>query len=132
MRKLLTILSLLFLPIFINAQCFNADLENGDLSGWTGTWGDGICTNSIFGICITTGPDPYEFIGLNQGTNNQASTDGPEQNHFIMTGGNDAIVGAGPPVVFNGSYSMRLGNAQADDGGETISYSFVVDNTNSI
>lgn len=112
--------------------CVNADFENGNFTGWTGTWGDGICNGAtIFGACIgATAPDPYQNNGLNQGTNNQAANAGPEKNHFIMTGGNDPIAGAAIPVVFQGNYSMRLGNAQAEDGGETIKYSFTVNNSN--
>lgn len=110
--------------------CINADLEQGDFTGWTGTWGDGVCTSSFLGLCISTGPDPYQYNGLNQGANNQAANATPERNHFIMTGGNDPIAGAAIPVVYQGNYSMRLGNAQAEDGGETISYTFTVDNSN--
>lgn len=127
--SLLILLSLFSLNV--NGQgCVNADLEQGDFTGWTGTWGDGVCTSSFLGLCVSTGPDPYQYNGLNQGANNQAANALPEKNHFIMTGGNDPIAGAAIPVVFQGSYSMRLGNAQAEDGGETISYSFTVDNSN--
>lgn len=123
---------LLLLPtIDARAQgCVNADLEQGNFNGWTGTWGDGVCTSSFLGLCLNTAPDPYQYNGLNQGANNQAANATPERNHFIMTGGNDPIAGAAIPVVFQGNYSMRLGNAQAEDGGETISYTFTVDNSN--
>lgn len=118
------------------SQCNNAGFESGNFNGWTGTWED---TDSechggtLLGLCIgATGPDPFHYNGLNQGANNQAANALPEDNHFIMTGGNDPIAGAGIPVVFpgGGSYSMRLGNAQAEDGGESVSYSFVVTPTN--
>lgn len=117
-------------------QCNNAGFESGNFNGWTGTWED---TDSechggtLFGLCIgATGPNPFHYNGLNQGANNQAANALPENNHFIMTGGNDPIAGAGIPVVFpgGGSYSMRLGNAIAEDGGESVSYSFVVTPTN--
>jgi gliding motility-associated-like protein len=120
-----------------NAQsCGNVDLETGTLTGWTGTWGDGVCNGgTVFGICVgSTAPDPYQYNGLNQGTNNQAADATPERNHFIMTGGFDPIVGGTTlPVVYpgGGAYSLRLGNAQAEDGGETIGYSFLVTNANS-
>ena len=132
LRAFLATLFLFFLATQLtHAQgCVNADFENGDFTGWTGTWGDGVCKSTFLGICTKTGPDPYEFTGLNIGTVNQAANATPEKNHFIMTGGNDPIVGAAIPVVYQGSYSMRLGNAQADDGGETIKYSFTVDNSN--
>lgn len=128
--------TLLIWSIFIHPTetfgqgCANADFENGNFTGWTGTWGDGICTSSFLGICLTSAPDPYQYNGLNIGAVNQSATSTPEKNHFIMTGGNDPIAGAAIPVVFQGTYSMRLGNAQAEDGGETIKYSFVVNNSN--
>ena len=110
--------------------CVNADFENGNFTGWTGTWGDGICTSSLFGLCLNSAPDPFQYNGLNIGAVNQSATATPEKNHFIMTGGNDPIAGAAIPVVFQGNYSMRLGNAQAEDGGESIRYSFTVNNSN--
>lgn len=45
-----------------------------------------------------------------------------------MTGGNDPI--SGYPVVYNGAYSIRLGNAYGEGGGETLSFSFTVTNAN--
>jgi gliding motility-associated-like protein len=123
------------------SQCNNAGVENGNFIGWTGTWEDvasvtiqSCVTIPIIGqICTPTqGPDPFHYNGLNQGANNQAADLPPEDNHFIMTGGNDPYAGAGIPVVYpgGGSYSIRLGNAQADDGGESLSYSFLVNSTN--
>ena len=122
-------------PNFSFSQCANADFENGTLSGWTGTWGDGTCSGVItFGICAGCWhPDPYQNAGLNQGTNNQAANVLPVKNQFIMSSGTDP--NGGFPVVYSpGSFSARLGNAQADDaghgGGETMSYSFLVNSSN--
>ncbi len=116
------------------AQCVNADFENGTLGGWTGTWGDGECDAIvILGLCTgTSWPNAYQYNGFNQGPNNQAPGGLPEQNHFIMTGGYDQILGgtALPVVHPSGSSSLRLGNAQAIDGGETVSYSFTVNASN--
>ena len=122
------------------SQCNNAGVENGNFTGWTGTWEDSptICNGgTLFGLCLgTSGPDPFHYPGLNQGPNNQPANmlnpQGNEDNHFIMTGGIDPYAGAGIPVVFpgGGTYSMRLGNGQAEDGGESVSYSFVVTPTN--
>lgn len=118
----------------VKSQCGNIGVENGTFSGWTGTWENeaSICNGGfLFGLCVgVSGPDPFHFNGLNQGANNQAANALPEKNHFIMTGGNDPITGV--PVVYpgGGTYSMRLGNAQAEDGGESLSYSFTVDNNN--
>lgn len=135
MKKLLLLnLSALLFNSSFGQNCDNAGFENGTLSGWTATWGDGVCVDSLMGLCVTTAPNPFEYIGLNQGTDNQFSNAVPEKNHFIMTTGYDPIVGSTYlPVVYQqgGNYSMRLGNAQAEDGGESISYSFTVDNTNS-
>lgn len=111
-------------------------MENGDFTGWTGTWEDtdSECQGgSIFGACIgTSGPNPFHYSGLNQGANNQGAFALPEKNHFIMTGGNDPVAGAAIPVVYpgGGTYSMRLGNGQAEDGGESVSYSFLVNASN--
>ncbi|MCF8255950.1 MAG: PKD domain-containing protein [Flavobacteriales bacterium] len=137
----LTALSLMALLTILASEtraqsCGNVDLETGTLTGWTGTWGDGVCNGgTLFGLCVgVTAPDPYQYNGLNQGANNQAANAGPEMNHFIMTGGFDPIVGGTTlPVVYpgGGAYSLRLGNAQAEDGGETISTTFTVTNANS-
>jgi gliding motility-associated-like protein len=129
-------MSTLYSATLLAQSCGNVDLESGTLNGWTGTWGDGVCNGgTLFGVCIgATAPDPYQYVGLNQGAVNQAADATPEKNHFIMTGGFDPIVGGTTlPVVYpgGGAYSMRLGNAQAEDGGETIGYSFLVTNANS-
>jgi len=129
--------SVLFLSLKTSfSQCNNAGMESGNFTGWTGTWEDtdSECNGgTLFGLCLgTSGPNPFHYVGLNQGTNNQAANATPEKNHFIMTGGNDPIAGAGIPVVYpgGGTYSMRLGNAQAEDGGESVSYSFLVTSSN--
>lgn len=118
------------------SQCNNVGVENGNFTGWTGTWEDtdSQCNGGVvFGLCVgTSGPDPFHYNGLNQGANNQAANATPEKNHFIMTGGNDPVAGAAIPVVYpgGGTYSMRLGNGQAEDGGESLSYSFLVNSSN--
>ncbi|MCW5907907.1 MAG: PKD domain-containing protein [Chitinophagales bacterium] len=122
--------------VSLQAQCNNADFENGTLSGWTGTWGDGTCVGVLdpfFGTCLGCWtPDPFENNGLNQGPNNQPSTGLPVKNHFIMTGGFDPIAGGTvlPVVHPSGNFSARLGDAHADDaghgGGESFSYTFTV------
>ncbi|MGE0636799.1 MAG: PKD domain-containing protein [Bacteroidia bacterium] len=137
-KQILSLLSCFAILFFsftkqVRSQCNNAGLESGNFTGWTGTWGDGVCTQSLLGICITTAPDPFQNSGLNQGTLNQAANATPERSHTIMSSGFDPIVGGTTlPVVFpgGGSYSMRLGNAQAEDGGESISYSFNVTSSN--
>ena len=140
-KQLFSILGCLTIIFFsftkqAKSQCNNAGFESGNFNGWTGTWEDeaSICNGgTLLGLCVgTSGPDPFHYNGLNQGANNQAANATPENNHFIMTGGNDPIAGAGIPVVYpgGGTYSMRLGNAQAEDGGESVSYSFVVTPTN--
>ena len=131
---LFTILTLL--PSLSIAQCNNADVENGNFTGWTGTYGNDNCTGSIFGICVCYTPDPFQYAGLNQGAVNSAPNSLPESNHAIMTGGTDPIVGV-LPVVYptSGSRSIRLGNSFGDQningGGESISYTFTVNSTNS-
>jgi gliding motility-associated-like protein len=111
-------------------------MESGNFTGWTGTWEDtdSQCNGgTLLGLCLgTSGPNPFHYNGLNQGAVNQAANALPEKNHFIMTGGNDPIAGAAIPVVYpgGGTYSMRLGNAQAEDGGESVSYSFLVTSSN--
>lgn len=112
------------------AQCTNADLEAGNFSSWTGTYG----TGSLFSSGGATNW-PYLNTGFNQGANNAAPNSTPEKNQFIMTSGFDANVGGTSlPVVspLGGTTSMRLGNFQANGGGETVSYSFTVgaNNTN--
>jgi trimeric autotransporter adhesin len=133
---LVTVLVMTQSQLSSGQSCGNVDLETGTLTGWTGTWGDGVCNGGfVFGLCVgATAPDPYQYNGLNQGTNNQPANAGPERNHFIMTGGFDPVVGGTAlPVVYpgGGAYSLRLGNAQAEDGGETISTTFTVTNANS-
>ncbi len=87
-------------------------------------------------VSIYTGiyPDPFRHLGLSEGTPNQSSTAAPENSHFIMSSGFDAVIGNALPVVNpNGGskYSARLGNAQQRGGGESLMYKFVVDSGNS-
>ncbi len=132
----LTIVLLMWLvcPQAMFAQCNNADFEDGTLSGWTGTYGNGTCTGTMSGgncsACYT--PDPFQHNLINQGPNNQPATGNAGFNHFIMSSGYDPIAGGNNlPVVYNpGSYSIRLGDAHANDaghgGGESIKYRFTV------
>ncbi len=118
----------------ILAQCTNSDFEDGTFNGWTGTYGDGTCTgtltNGVCSGCYT--PDPYQHNTLNVGPNDQPSNGPAGYNHFIMTSGFDPIAGGtNLPVVYApGSYSVRLGDAHANDaghgGGESLKYRFTV------
>ena len=134
-KKFIAILLLILIQRqAIQAQCTNSDFETGNLSGWTGTYGNGTCTGILSGTqcsgCFT--PDPYQHNSLNQGPNNQPANGNAGFNHFVMASGFDPIVGGTIlPVVYSpGSFSMRLGDAHANDaghgGGESISYRFTV------
>lgn len=116
------------------SQCPNVNFENGNLTGWTGTYGDGTCTGTMVNgqcsACYT--PDPLQHATLHQGPNNHPANGQAGANHFIMTSGFDPVIGGNIlPVVYTpGSYSFRLGDAHANDaghgGGETIKYRFTV------
>jgi hypothetical protein len=173
-------LTFLMLVIFLTntnslyGQCANVGFEDGDFTGWSGTFSQstaspqgggtaGCQTGTGAGTCITgTGPcktidfasgcyipcveipcvsvitgiypNPFRYIGFAVGSVNQASNATPENSHFIMNSGFDAIVGNALPVVNPngvGKSSARLGNAQYSGGGESLMYSFVVDSSNS-
>jgi gliding motility-associated-like protein len=88
------------------------------------------CVSVITGIF----PDPFRHIGFSTGTANQAANATPENSHFIMSSGFDAMVGNALPVVNpngGGNYSARLGNAQQSGGGESMMYKLAVDSNNS-
>lgn len=138
-------------------QCLNAGFENGTLIGWSGTFSQstdipqtggtagcapGTCNTPDFMTCflpcvpVIAGiyPDPFRNKGFSIGTPNQASDVPPENSHFIMSSGFDAIVGNALPVVNpnnGGAFSARLGNAQKDGGGESMMYKYTVDSSNS-
>lgn len=134
------------------SQCPNIGFENCDFTGWLGTYsksdappsgGDPADTcqdgtgPGTFLPCISNvgigsfgvAPNPFRHIGLAIGTTNQASNATPENSHFIMNSGSDAVVGSALSVVApnGGSCSARLGNSQQSGGGETLMYKFVVD-----
>ncbi len=118
-------LLLSFLPNLSFGQCTNADFENCNFTGWTGSTSKGPSGNA------PTYPYPYRFPGLIIGPANQSSTTGnPEASQFIMNSGNDGLVGAAIPVLFpgvgGGTCSARLGNQQANGGGEVLSYKMAV------
>jgi len=117
----------------VGQGCANADLENGNLTGWTGTWGNQTCGGALlFGACVGDGnQNPTQTAGFNQGPMDAATN--TNFRHAIHSGGNDPVAGAAIPQVFpGGNYSVRLGNATAgsNSGGETISYQFTVDQSN--
>ncbi len=139
LKTFIVILLLLFAQTqTAQAQCTNSDFEDGTLNGWNGTYGNGICTGTLTGGncsgCYT--PDPYQHNTLNQGPNNQPANGNAGFNHFIMTSGFDPIAGGtNLPVIYSpGSYSVRLGDAHANDaghgGGESINYRFIVTQSN--
>lgn len=116
------------------AQCTNADFENGNLSGWTGTWSEAICSGTIFfGQCFGgSGWIINNYDGLNQGPDNQMPNATPQSTHVITTSGYDPIVGNNilPMVNPGGNYSARLGNAQGYGMGESLTYTFIVTEEN--
>jgi gliding motility-associated-like protein len=94
------------------AQCTNADFENGSFGGWTGSYG----ISYMNGGCLYS--NPGQFSGFLQGPLNNPSND--RTNHYchVLTsaaGGNDAFLatnGINVPVNWPGagSYSARIGN----------------------
>jgi gliding motility-associated-like protein len=160
-KLLLPILLVLSLFINLNSsgQCLNADFSNGNFGGWSGTnctgdssvaaptcaAGTGPCTVFNFqtcplpctiipGVVTIKAPNPFLFKNLNVGPVNQLSNQTPEKNHFIMTSGFDAVVGGtGIPVVCPGfTKSARLGNQQANGGGESLMYKYLVTPTSNL
>ncbi len=126
----LLLLALCLQNLSSSAQCVNADFESGNFNNWTGTWG--LCSG---GNCTPITGWPYLNAGFNQGANNAPLT--ASENQFIMTGAgfDPTIGGTSIPVVYPGSggTSMRLGTTVANLGsgrGETMSYSYTVNNTN--
>ena len=102
------------------SQCNNADFENGNFTGWTGSYSDGVCIGGLlFGLCVGCyNPQPTQHAGLNQGPINTQPNAGTETYHTLMNGGYDALVGGTIiPVVYpgSGSFSGRLGDAHGDD-----------------
>src|ERR1035437_3476960 len=81
----------LFLLCFVlsveisKAQCNNADFENGNFTGWTGT-------NCLTGRLVSPGcytPYPFQNAGFNQGPLNAGPTGTGQFNQWIMNSGND-------------------------------------------
>jgi hypothetical protein len=109
-------LLLLVLSILINytviAQCNNVGFENGNFSGWIGV-----------------------YKGSSTGFDTATSNSAPNTNksHCLMTtAGFDATLGGSllstlPP---GGGKSMRLGNSAPSSAKESISYTFIVDASN--
>ena len=145
--KILICLILLFFSQgkSIYAQCTNADFEDGNFNGWTGTYSSGQCVGILLlGICGgCSNTNPLNSPGFNQGPLNDPSTDITTQYNQVLTstaGGNDANLtnlGYTLPVVWpgSGSYSARIGSMWQTGGtntgdGETMSYSFVVTPSN--
>ncbi len=95
---------------FVNAQCVNGNVENGNFTNWSGA------TNTI----ATSG-------AVNFGTNVYGIVPG---RHTIMTPGFDPIVGAPLNVVNQGNFSIRLGNSLTSGQTEMIKYTFLVTTAN--
>jgi gliding motility-associated-like protein len=98
--------------------CTNANFSTCDFTGWTGTY------------CASGGyPNPFKTLGMRIGSLNAASTSSPETNHVIMSSGFDPILGGTTlPVVdpLGSGCSGRLGNSQANGGGESMMYKYLV------
>jgi gliding motility-associated-like protein len=150
----LLLLTLAMLPSISSfSQCTNAGFENCNFGGWVGTncksdstvapstclAGTGppsfIPCTVIPGVVTISAPDPFKYKNLSIGAVNQAPNATPENSQFIMNSGSDAFVGGGSlPVVCPGSgtCSGRLGNQQANGGGESMMYKYLVNNTNAL
>ena len=91
----------------INGPCTNMDFEDGTLNGWDGSTGQA-CTD----------PDPcYLTSGFGIATNQ----------HTILSGGTDPLVGATLPVVCpGGKYSLRLEDIATGGHASRISQTFLV------
>ena len=149
-------LKLLILGLVFNLSCFsqcpNAGFESGNFTGWTGTNCKADSNSStaastqtcILGVCTTIpglttvtyafGVDPFHFLHMSVGAQNQASNATPENSQFIMTSGNDPLASPTFPVVCpgGGTYSARLGNAQSSGGGESMMYKYLVNANNTL
>lgn len=118
-KGLLFALLFIFQTGFVNAQCFNGNLENGNLTGWN-TWFGGYTTanqNMTPGVFIPTTP----FIG-NSVELKTAST-------------SEDILGAQMIRAIEGNYSLRIGDLQPENGvlpnSSMASYTFTVTQANS-
>ena len=109
-------------------QCVNANFENCDFTGWTGSTSKGPSGKT------PSYSYPFRYPGLVIGPVNEPANGNPETSQVIMTSGNDVIVGAAIPVLFpdGGTCSARLGNQQHDGGGEVLSYKMLVSASNSL
>ena len=119
----------------LRAQCTNADLSQGNFTGWTGTWSDGLCTGvDLFGTCTGCSvPLPFQNQGFVIGPMDSAP--GDTAHHHITSAGhfdtNPAMPSNVLPTVFPGSlYAARLGNTEQNTGtngdAESMSYTFAV------
>ena len=104
MKHIAMILIMLMISVNSISQCFNADFENGNFSGWEG----------MYGTCC---PINLPNIGIVSGR------------HTIMSGtGTDPFTCGNVPVVSpdGGNFSARLGNSNAGSQAEGLSYTFTV------
>jgi gliding motility-associated-like protein len=90
--------------------CNNSDFENGNLNGWTPSYG-----NSTQGCNVCSCPAPYYACPAFE-------TD--TARHRITSGGLDYY--GGFPKVYNGAHSFQLGNSSTNGEAEGIKQSFLV------
>jgi hypothetical protein len=104
MKKLIILLAFMLLNMtYAYAQCPNGDAETGNFSNW------------------------QTYIGSNTTGTLNLSTFTPSlspNQHTVVGIGNDPVVGAGLPMVGEGSNAFRLGNSAANSGAEIMSYTF--------
>lgn len=155
MKRILHLL-LLFLALLVNlpsfSQCLNAGFEDSNFGGWSGTNCKSTLDSSSAGCQAGTGtgfipcipvfnftgssfPDPFKIKAMDIGAVNQAANATPEKSQFIMQSGFDPIAGGTSiPVVCpgGGNNSGRLGNQQANGGGESLMYKYTVNTTNAL
>lgn len=105
--------------VFPVSSCSNVDFETGDFTGWSGTIGDNMTSNTNPFSNIQTG-----FFS----TVNDAPISDASARHTICTtaGGTDPY--GGFPVVSptGGNFSVRLGGQTPNYQGETIEQTFTV------
>ena len=90
-------------PPTIQAPCTNMDFETGDLTGWSGTYGDNPgCTPTCLNFGFQAG------------------------RHTIMTGSGNDPCAPFPVVAPGGSYSVRLGNSITGGQAEQLVQTFQV------
>lgn len=116
MKKIIvTIIALAFIHIVhAQSQCPNGDVESGNFSNWQGY--TGFNNNPIIGV-------------LDLNTFAQSIVTG--RHNIVSSGAYDPVVGGTIlPVVAEGNFAIKLGNANNGAEAEIIAYTFTVDNIN--